>query len=278
MPTALKLTVHHGEDVVAQETFERDIVKIGRLASAHLKLDDPKVSRIHAVIEATNDGVGYAIIDMGSTEGTVLNGRKISKERLSDGDELWLGDLRVLVNMALDAASLEGSGIPAPPRPASDASAGKKTPPAEAGMPPVPPATSDVAESAAAAGANAVDEGDAADVAASAASEAVETKAEGGAPSAPTAAQSFPAGLPPPPPVRYPVVPVVDPWGSVPNNLASDAVPPRDRMLEIRTVWGTQVLDTFTVSDQPRVTIGDDRRVVGWGPFQRIDTCDIQVP
>ncbi|MEO1334799.1 MAG: FHA domain-containing protein, partial [Myxococcota bacterium] len=323
MPTALKLTVHHGEDVIAQETFERDIVKIGRLASAHLKLDDPKVSRIHAVIEATNDGVGYAIIDMGSTEGTVLNGRKISKERLSDGDELVLGDLRVLVNMALDAASFDGSGIPGPPLPSGKpAPPGSGTPPPQmvdapdAGMPPVPPPTADVgrvdeskstnassdgpdaASSAGAASASPADSSapnpstkpssaedgvpdDASTPSAQVGQPSMQGEAKGMANPVPASAQSFPAGLPPapPPPVAgYPVMPMFDPWGSVPNNLASDAVPPRERMLEVRAVWGTNVLDTFTVSNQPKVTIGDDRRVVGWGPFQRIETCDIQVP
>ena len=49
MPLPLKLTVIQGGETVLEETFERDIVKIGRLASAHLKLEDEKVSRIHAV-------------------------------------------------------------------------------------------------------------------------------------------------------------------------------------------------------------------------------------
>lgn len=298
MPTALKLTVHQGDAVIAQETFERDIVKIGRLASAHLKLDDPKVSRIHAVIEATNDGVGYAIIDMGSTEGTVLNGRKISKERLSDGDELLLGDLRVLVSMGLDAAALGGpaavAGPPPPPPPSADLGAAvpvgvpvdESAPDTEvsesvvgAERPPVPPPSTDVAPSTETpTGVGPVPESTA------------PTAPEPPAPApisalTPAQAQSFPAGAAGPQPgaaapigMAFGLVPAIDPWGTVPNNLASDAVPETDRELEIRTVWGTNVLDSFAVTDQPTVTIGDDRRVAGWGPFQRIETCDIQVP
>ncbi|MEQ8979610.1 MAG: FHA domain-containing protein, partial [Deltaproteobacteria bacterium] len=106
MPIPLKLTVHKGDEVVSDETFDRDIVKIGRLASAHLKLDDSKVSRIHAVIEATSDGREYSIIDMGSTEGTYLNDKKISKEKLSDGDALKVGDYRIVVTFAQPAAAV----------------------------------------------------------------------------------------------------------------------------------------------------------------------------
>ena len=98
MPIPLKLTVYKGSELASEEVFERDIVKIGRLASAHLKLDDSKVSRIHAVIETSGGGGQYSIIDMGSTEGTFLNGEKVSKEKLSDGDELRLGDCRIVVS------------------------------------------------------------------------------------------------------------------------------------------------------------------------------------
>ena len=97
MPIPLKMTVYKGNELVAEHSFDRDIVKIGRLASAHLKLDDAKVSRIHAVIEATADGQDYSVIDMGSTEGTIVNGARISKEKLKDGDEIRLGDSRIVV-------------------------------------------------------------------------------------------------------------------------------------------------------------------------------------
>ena len=97
MPLSLKLTVIHAGETLLEETFEREIVKIGRLASAHLKLEDPKVSRIHAVIEASSDGTGYSVIDMGSAEGTFVNGEKVSKHRLREGDEILVGETRVVV-------------------------------------------------------------------------------------------------------------------------------------------------------------------------------------
>ncbi|HEY1099572.1 MAG TPA: AgmX/PglI C-terminal domain-containing protein, partial [Myxococcota bacterium] len=92
------------------QVFERDIIKIGRLASAHLRLDDPKVSRIHAVIEVA-DNKEAAIIDMGSAEGTRVNGEKVSRVRLKHGDEIGLGDSRLVVVLdEVELAALKGDG------------------------------------------------------------------------------------------------------------------------------------------------------------------------
>ena len=51
MPTPITLKVFRGSELVRTEQFTREIIKIGRLASAHLCLDDEKISRIHSVIE-----------------------------------------------------------------------------------------------------------------------------------------------------------------------------------------------------------------------------------
>ena len=67
MAIPLKVTIFRGSDLLGEQRFDRDIIKIGRLASAHLKLDDLSVSRIHAVIEVSSDGQDLSIIDMGSS-------------------------------------------------------------------------------------------------------------------------------------------------------------------------------------------------------------------
>ena len=106
MARPVGIRVHRGSDLVDTQLFERDIIKIGRLASAHLRLDDPKVSRIHAVIDIANGEV--SIIDMGSAEGTRVNGEKVSRTRLNDGDEIGLGDSRLV--LVLDEAQLATMG------------------------------------------------------------------------------------------------------------------------------------------------------------------------
>ena len=97
MPRSIGIRVFKGDEQVDAYVFDRDIIKIGRLASAHLRLEDPKVSRIHAVIDITGANQEVSIIDMGSAEGTRVNGDKVSRVRLKHGDEVGLGDSRLVV-------------------------------------------------------------------------------------------------------------------------------------------------------------------------------------
>jgi TonB family protein len=90
MAVPLTLKVFKGDSLVTSKDFERDIIKIGRLSSAHLCLDDEKVSRIHSVIEVGADG-SLSIIDMGSVEGTYVNGKRVNKGRVTFGDEIRVG-------------------------------------------------------------------------------------------------------------------------------------------------------------------------------------------
>jgi pSer/pThr/pTyr-binding forkhead associated (FHA) protein len=63
---------------------------IGRAPTADLVVDDPHLSRRHAVVRRT--GEGMCLVDLGSTNGTWLNDRRISgAEHLTDGDVIRLG-------------------------------------------------------------------------------------------------------------------------------------------------------------------------------------------
>src|SRR5512134_2405094 len=99
MPTPITLKVFRGEELLRSEQFNREIIKIGRLASAHLVLEDDRVSRIHSVIEVAPDGA-ISIIDMGSAEGTFVNGKKVSRGALRSGDQITLGGLRIVLEGA----------------------------------------------------------------------------------------------------------------------------------------------------------------------------------
>lgn len=104
MAVPLTLKVFKGDSLVASKDYERDIIKIGRLSSAHLCLEDEKVSRIHSVIEVASDGA-MSIIDMGSVEGTYVNGKRVTKGLLSFGDEIRVGGTTIrLENPAAAAA------------------------------------------------------------------------------------------------------------------------------------------------------------------------------
>ncbi len=75
------------------ERLDREIVKIGNLPTSHLHIDDAQVSGIHAVIEVS--GATVHLIDLGSTHGTRVNGERINKCELRNGDELTLGSTQV---------------------------------------------------------------------------------------------------------------------------------------------------------------------------------------
>ena len=118
MAVPLTLKVFKGETLVTSKDFERDIIKIGRLASAHLCLEDEKVSRIHSVIEVAADG-SMSIIDMGSVEGTYVNGKRVNKGQISFGDEIKLGATTIRLEnpsavAAVNLASAAATTAPAP--------------------------------------------------------------------------------------------------------------------------------------------------------------------
>lgn len=70
--------------------FNEPIIKIGKLSSVNLRLDDPNVNRIHAVIEVNQDEA--QIIDMGSSKGTRVNDKRVHKSRIVSGDRIQVGD------------------------------------------------------------------------------------------------------------------------------------------------------------------------------------------
>ena len=113
MAVPLTLKVFKGDELVVSKDYDRDIIKIGRLSSAHLCLDDEKVSRIHSVIEVAPDGT-LSIIDMGSVEGTFVNGKRVNKGALQFGDEVKVGNTTIKVEAAGAAPSVAPSIAPAP--------------------------------------------------------------------------------------------------------------------------------------------------------------------
>jgi len=69
------------------------ITVLGRDNSADVILDDPGISRQHTEIRVTSDGPHLIanIRDLGSTNGTFVNGERITSQRLTDGDRVNVG-------------------------------------------------------------------------------------------------------------------------------------------------------------------------------------------
>ncbi|HEY8041923.1 MAG TPA: GGDEF domain-containing protein [Polyangiaceae bacterium] len=75
---------------------------IGRGKEAQVRIDDAGASRAHARILVGEDG-GYVLEDMGSTNGTFLDGRKIERAALQSGDRIHVGPNVVLSFAIVDA-------------------------------------------------------------------------------------------------------------------------------------------------------------------------------
>ena len=84
------------------------------MPSAHLKLDDETVSRMHAIIEVNGPG-DVSIIDLGSTKGTFVNGQKVNKAKLQSGDTIVVGETRI--ELAIGAATRPRTSRPRSARP-----------------------------------------------------------------------------------------------------------------------------------------------------------------
>ncbi|MBB2987295.1 FhaA domain-containing protein [Terracoccus luteus] len=69
------------------------LTTLGRDASADVVVDDPGVSRHHSEVRVTTDGphLVSSIRDLNSTNGTFVNGERITSQRLHDGDRVTIG-------------------------------------------------------------------------------------------------------------------------------------------------------------------------------------------
>jgi hypothetical protein len=73
--------------------LSEQIITVGRLPESTIVLADPNVSRQHA--EVRPRGNGYVVVDLGSTNGTRINGVRINEQELVDGDEVTFGNTRM---------------------------------------------------------------------------------------------------------------------------------------------------------------------------------------
>ncbi len=70
-------------------TLDRERSVIGRLSGSEIEIEDPGASRRHA--EIRRQGEEYVVVDLGSTNGTLVNDSPISEATLEDGDRITIG-------------------------------------------------------------------------------------------------------------------------------------------------------------------------------------------
>ena len=85
-----------GELIAVPIPLDREEVIMGRALEADVRVNDTQVSRQHAKITAvansTKNAAEYILTDLDSRNGTFLNGRRVRRETLENGDKISIGE------------------------------------------------------------------------------------------------------------------------------------------------------------------------------------------
>jgi uncharacterized RDD family membrane protein YckC len=85
-----KLNIMDRDNVLREFELGEPLITVGREATNKLVIADPSVSRGHAVIEKRDDG--YYVVDKDSSNGTFINGKRITTQKLNHNDKLNFGN------------------------------------------------------------------------------------------------------------------------------------------------------------------------------------------
>jgi hypothetical protein len=77
-------------------------VVLGRSREAGVRISDVNISRKHA--EIRQEGSTFWVVDLGSTNGTLVNGKRVDRQRLRDGDRITLGSTEIVFGRSIPPA------------------------------------------------------------------------------------------------------------------------------------------------------------------------------
>ena len=89
------LEVIEGPDKSVLYHLNKQEMYLGRHAQCEIVLRDPQVSRRHLKITETDQG--WMLDDLGSTNGTLVNGQRITREMIAPGDKIQLGQTILVI-------------------------------------------------------------------------------------------------------------------------------------------------------------------------------------
>jgi len=119
---ALTFGLYQDDALIRRETVSQDIVKVGKHPKSHLRVEDDRASPMHAVIEVASPD-DLTLIDLGNEPGTLVNGARVNKCKISVGDQVQIGGTKIVLEKAEPVAVAAAAPASAPP-PAPGAVAG----------------------------------------------------------------------------------------------------------------------------------------------------------
>lgn len=131
---SFRLIVRRGPQPNQIYELNKDIITLGRDITNDIVINDPEVSRHHT--RMTRGAGGYTLEDLGSTNGTFINGQRLTGARpLSSGDLVSLGETVTLAyestlpaSMGENVAPTIMSSIPSAPAPAPAPTVSQQSP------------------------------------------------------------------------------------------------------------------------------------------------------
>jgi protein-tyrosine phosphatase len=105
----LGILILKSKDLPQRRYVLSGIFSIGRHPENHLEIPESYVSRFHAVVEGEKEG--FIIRDLGSKNGTLVNGKRISSHLLSDGDIVQIGEYQLEFSSSFYIEGPEGESV-----------------------------------------------------------------------------------------------------------------------------------------------------------------------
>ena len=94
----LSFEIYRGDEHLRSEEISQESVTIGKGPAAMLRIEDDGLAELHAVININDDGT-IQMLDLGGPGGTSVNNESIQNTNLKTGDEITMGNIRIVLNV-----------------------------------------------------------------------------------------------------------------------------------------------------------------------------------
>lgn len=101
----LTFEVYDGQNHLFRQELAAESITIGSGPQAMLRVGNPALAELHAVINVNDDGT-VQILDLGAPEGTTVNGNRVSNTQLRTGDQISIGNIKLVISI-VDASAFE---------------------------------------------------------------------------------------------------------------------------------------------------------------------------